>query len=290
MRDGSRALTAQTEEITRCCATLRAFSRIFITGAALCFVSACGTERIPLPDRDFPPPTLTRRGTEIGKCSWYGPGFNGQLTAAGEVYDQNALTAAHRTLPLGTRIEVTDRSTGRSIQVRVNDRGPYLAERMCDLSYGAARSLGMIGRGVVDAEIRVLAPRYASYPSVRYALQLGVFHNRADAETFSRQLSRRDLRGSVDVIDASPATYRVRVGTFTKRSDAAAAARKLRRRGIKATIKEEAPPSLPSARRSPVGSPVARWAARGQRPLEVGTGNLVGLDHHELGDIVIVQR
>jgi len=269
---------------------LRTFSRIFITAATVSHLSACGAARTPLPDQDFPPPRLTSRGTEIGRCSWYGPGFNGQRTAAGEIYDQNALTAAHRTLPLGTRIEVTDRSTGRSVQVRVNDRGPYHRERMCDLSYGAAKRLGIVGRGVVNAEIRIVAPRYASYPVVRYAVQLGAFHRRSDAENLARQLTKGDVRGYVHTTAGSPATYRVRVGPFAKRSDAAAAARKLRGRGFQATIKEEAPPSLPSARRRIPGSRAARWAARGESPFQVGDGRMVALHDDEFGDVVAVQR
>jgi len=284
------ALAVRDSQIGRWCALLRTFSRVFITGAAVSYLSACGAGRTPLPEQDFPLPQLTSRGTEIGKCSWYGPGFNGQRTATGEIYDQNGLTAAHRTLPLGTHIEVTDRSTGRSVQVRVNDRGPYHRERMCDLSYGAARRLGMIGRGVVDAEIRIVAPRYARYPSVRYAVQLGVFRRRGDADNLARQLSRGDLRGHVDVVEASPTLYRVRVGLFSKRSEAAAAARKLRRDGFAATIKEEAPPALPTARRDADGSRVGRWAARGARPFEIASSRVVGVDDDEFGDVVTMQR
>ena len=81
-----------------------------------------------------------------GKASWYGPGFHGRTTASGATYDQHGLTAAHRTLPFGTKLRVTHR--GRTVTVTVNDRGPYIRGRSLDLSRGAAAKLGMIDAGV----------------------------------------------------------------------------------------------------------------------------------------------
>ncbi|GEP00612.1 septal ring lytic transglycosylase RlpA family protein [Methylobacterium haplocladii] len=78
-------------------------------------------------------------------ASWYGPGFHGRKTANGERFDQNALTAAHKTLPFGTRIRVTNEATGRSVLVRINDRGPFVKGRAIDLSAGAARAIGCAG-------------------------------------------------------------------------------------------------------------------------------------------------
>src|SRR5215213_6795453 len=80
-----------------------------------------------------------------GVASWYGPGFHGRRTANGETFNTNALTAAHRTLPFGTRIRVTNRKTGRSIVVRVNDRGPYAHGRVIDLSRASAQAIGLDG-------------------------------------------------------------------------------------------------------------------------------------------------
>ena len=79
-------------------------------------------------------------GVQVGVASWYGPGFHGRRTANGEIYDQYELTAAHRTLPLGTRAMVTNLDNGRSVEVRINDRGPFVDGRVIDLSYGAARA------------------------------------------------------------------------------------------------------------------------------------------------------
>jgi rare lipoprotein A len=91
-----------------------------------------------------------------GEASWYGPGFNGNLTASGEVFNQNALTAAHPSLPFGTRIRVTNQNNGKSVMVRVNDRGPYAGGRIIDLSAGAAGVIGLDISGVADVKAEVL--------------------------------------------------------------------------------------------------------------------------------------
>ena len=91
-----------------------------------------------------------------GKASWYGPGFHGRLTANGERYNQNAMTAAHRNLRFGTKVKVTNLNNGRSVIVRINDRGPFIKGRLIDVSAAAARSLNMIHSGVAPVKITVL--------------------------------------------------------------------------------------------------------------------------------------
>ncbi len=91
-----------------------------------------------------------------GEASWYGPGFVGRRTASGDVFDPADLTAAHRSLPFGTRVRVTDLATGSSVEVRINDRGPFAPGRVIDLSRAAAQQLGAIGRGVIDVRVDVL--------------------------------------------------------------------------------------------------------------------------------------
>jgi len=93
----------------------------------------------------------------IGKASWYGPNFHGKLTANGEVFDQNAFTAAHRELPFGTKVLVTNLTNGKSTVVTINDRGPYVDGRHIDLSKAAAQEVGMLEAGVVDVMIRILS-------------------------------------------------------------------------------------------------------------------------------------
>ncbi len=91
-----------------------------------------------------------------GLASWYGPGFNGRKTASGERFNQNAMTAAHRSLPFGTKVRVTNRNNGRSVVVRINDRGPFIRGRVIDVSAAAARSLGMVSSGVAPVTVEVL--------------------------------------------------------------------------------------------------------------------------------------
>lgn len=91
-----------------------------------------------------------------GRASWYGPGFHGRRTANGERYNQNALTAAHRHLRFGTKVRVTNLRNGRSVVVRINDRGPYAKGRVIDLSAAAAQTIGMIEMGVAPVSIEVL--------------------------------------------------------------------------------------------------------------------------------------
>ena len=91
-----------------------------------------------------------------GMASWYGPGFHGRRSANGEIYNQNALTAAHRSLPFGTRVRVTNRHNGRSVVVRINDRGPFIGGRVIDLSAAAARIVGVIQSGVAPVQVEVL--------------------------------------------------------------------------------------------------------------------------------------
>jgi rare lipoprotein A len=92
----------------------------------------------------------------MGLASWYGEAHDGLPTASGEIFDRTRYTAAHRTLPIGTRLRVTNLENGRVVRVRVNDRGPYVAGRILDLSQEAAQTLGMVERGVVMVQLDVV--------------------------------------------------------------------------------------------------------------------------------------
>ncbi len=102
------------------------------------------------------PAPAAPRVVQTGAASWYGQAHHGKKTASGEAFDMYALTAAHRSLPLGTRIRVTNVANGRAIDVRINDRGPVIPGRIIDLSYGAARALGAVGDGVFRVRIAIL--------------------------------------------------------------------------------------------------------------------------------------
>jgi rare lipoprotein A len=111
---------------------------------------------IPAPAAS-PAPAAPATGTEQGKLAWYGSKFAGRKTASGQRYDPNALTMAHKTLPFGTRVKVTNLANKRSVELRVNDRGPTQADRIGDVSHAAAKRLGMVRAGVIDAEVTVVA-------------------------------------------------------------------------------------------------------------------------------------
>jgi rare lipoprotein A len=87
---------------------------------------------------------------QCGGASWYGPGFNGKRAASGEIFNENAMTAAHRSLPFGTEVDVTDQNSGRTVTVTINDRGPFHGQRIIDLSKAAAAALGFQNRGVTS--------------------------------------------------------------------------------------------------------------------------------------------
>jgi len=93
-----------------------------------------------------------------GPASWYGPGYHGRKTASGEVYNMHALTAAHKTLPLNTIVRVTNLINGRDVVVRVNDRGPFVGDRVVDLSFGAAKQIGMVRPGTAPVRVAVIGP------------------------------------------------------------------------------------------------------------------------------------
>ena len=109
--------------------------------------------KAPAPQTQKVPPPGQRATIQIGTASWYGPGFHGRATASGETFNQHALTAAHRTLPLGTAATVTNLETGQAVQVTINDRGPYVPGRHLDLSHAAAKQIGLTRKGVAKVKI-----------------------------------------------------------------------------------------------------------------------------------------
>ena len=171
--------------------------------------------------------------TERGLASWYGPGFDGKHAANGEVYDMHQLTAAHRTLPFDTVVQVRNRDNGRRVEVRITDRGPFVKGRIIDLSYEAARQLDMLGPGVVPVEIRVISGGPVSGRSSDFWVQAGAFRDIDEAREFQRQL-RQDFTGVK--LSSDGIWHRVRLGPFDKRKNAERTQRQLERRGIDAFL------------------------------------------------------
>lgn len=118
--------------------------------------SAKAAEYTPA-DSSFALPVEPKQ-TINGRVSWYGPGFHGRRTASGERFDRNEMTAAHKTLPFGTLVRVSDPSSGKSVLVRINDRGPYCRGRVLDLAEGAAQRLGIRGHGTGSVQMDIYAP------------------------------------------------------------------------------------------------------------------------------------
>ncbi len=176
---------------------------------------------------------------QVGTASWYGPGFHGNRTSSGEIYDQYDLTAAHQTLPLGTRVVVTNLQNGKAVEVRINDRGPFVKGRAIDLSYAAARSLGMIGPGTVPVRIEVLGGERVQLVSA-YTIQVGAFSDRDNAMRLKSTLARRFDGVYVATLDGKAGRYyRVRLGRFSHRNEAVAFARSVIPLGLSAIIVED---------------------------------------------------
>ena len=171
--------------------------------------------------------------TERGLASWYGPGFHGKQAANGETYDMNQLTAAHRTLPFDTVVQVRNRENGRRVEVRVTDRGPFVRGRIIDLSYEAARQLEMLGPGVVEVEIRVIAGGPMNGRSSDFWVQAGAFRDAEEAEVFYQRLRQKFPEAK---LSTDGTWHRVRLGPFDKRKQAERTRRRLGQRGIDAFL------------------------------------------------------
>jgi len=177
-------------------------------------------------------PSLHNGHSQLGMASWYGPSFHGKPSASGEPYDMWALTAAHRTLPFGTWVQVTKVETGKRVTVRINDRGPFIKGRIIDLSYGAARELAMIGEGTADVSLAIVSPPNASIPSIRapsrFWVQAGAFTTLMEAMTLRERLATQyDLVRVQTVNLPSGEWHRVQVGAFPSKKTAQSAARAL---------------------------------------------------------------
>lgn len=137
--------------------------RSHITAAVLCVLitgfTGCASGKVKINGVKYP---------QEGIASWYGKEYHGRTTASGERYDMMAMTAAHRTLPFGTRVRVTNLENGRQVTVRINDRGPFIRGRIIDLSYAAARRINMIRQGLVRVRVDIISSPLAnlrrSYP------------------------------------------------------------------------------------------------------------------------------
>jgi len=215
-------------------------------------LTACGPRHRVVYERRMPPPEKQegkreavkeeksvsdtkiekRESKEVqhGVASWYGGEFHGRPTSSGEVYDMYQLTCAHNTLPLGTVVMVTNIENGRSLELKVNDRGPFVKERILDVSYAAAQMLGMWEKGTALVKVEVVS--LAIEPVLRFTLQIGSFTDETNA-----QLRKSFENVYVATVETLTQKYhRVRVGQFETRDAALVIAEKLSQMGFKVLV------------------------------------------------------
>jgi len=209
--------------------------------------SSSGAKEAVKTDEDEFPVILPQDEKKIqtGMASWYGPGFHGKRTANGEVYNQHALTAAHRTLPLGTRAVVTNVDTGESVEVRINDRGPYKYGRVIDLSYAAARRIGLWAAGTAPVRVEVLnpdgtlPPEKITIPSA-YAVLLASSTDPEEISSLMDEVGRQQPDAYVSALSSGMLQYyQLRLGPFRSRREAAVRAREMTKVGVQALIVAE---------------------------------------------------
>lgn len=210
--------------------------RLSLFAAFIAMITSCGIVRettvIP-----------SEKGAVLGQgvASWYGPDFHGKATANGEIYNMNDLTAAHRTLPFNTVVLVENLDNGRSVVVRINDRGPYVDNRIIDLSRQAAREIDMINAGIAPVELFLIdegdRPITTQNTSNResYTVQIASFEREQDAVNYSLTVSGSRVER---VGIGSNVIYRVYYGVYESREAAIRAQRDLALRGIQGFVKQ----------------------------------------------------
>jgi rare lipoprotein A len=168
------------------------------------------------------------RSTEIGGASWYGHPYHGRAAANGEIYDMENMTAAHRTLPFNTWVRVTNLNNNKSVDVRIIDRGPFIAGRIIDLSHAAAQVIELIGPGVAQVRVDLLSvPASIETVASTFAVQVGAFEERARAERLRAALGAQYGTARIQFRDGRPPLWRVLVGSETSMDAANALAQKL---------------------------------------------------------------
>ena len=210
------------------------------------FLQSCGIARVsserpsPSVNSSSQPAENAGRILQEGVASWYGPNFHGKATANGEVFNMNDLTAAHRTLPFNTVVEVQNIENGQTVRVRINDRGPYVDNRVIDLSRRAARAIDMEDSGTANVQIILLreGDRPVTGPvsnQETFTIQLASYTTRPEALAFSnRTEGTRVERVSV----SGRIVYRVYYGKYKTANEARKDQRKLARQGLDGFVKQ----------------------------------------------------
>ena len=230
--------------------------RFFITVFAIMIIAGCASA----PPRGYAPKKGTQKAYQVegkwyypadtsqgyeeeGVASWYGNDFHGKKTSNGEVYNMYAMTAAHKTLPLGTYVKVTRLDSGKETLVRVNDRGPFVKNRIIDLSYKAASELGMSGTGTCRVRISAMGDAVGDrfvkrdYQRGNFMVQVGAFTVKENASRLRDSLAKRYGNVSISTYDRGDAIYyRVRVGGAGSLKEAEKLKQRVDGEGMEATF------------------------------------------------------
>ncbi len=182
-----------------------------------------------------PPDANCMTYRELGTASWYGMDLHGRTTASGETFDMNGITAAHRTLPLGTVVRVTNLDNFKSVKARVNDRGPLFRNRVIELSYGAAKELGFVETGTAPVKIEVIEP--LTDADAVFTVHAGSFLEEEGALSLKARLGKMFETISIDTAETNVARfYRVRVGNYSSEEKAERVAAKLTLEGVEPVV------------------------------------------------------
>src|SRR5258705_8074235 len=196
---------------------------LVITGCLGLALISCGEKRTVR--AAVPPPVM---GAEVGIASWYGHPYHGRAAASGEIYDMEKFTAAHRTLPFGTLVRVVNLDNDKLVDVRINDRGPFVGDRIIDLSHAAAQAIGLIGPGVARVRLEVMQTPVAATVPGYYAVQVGAFQYRANAERLRAEMEAHYGAARLGLRPGDPPLWRGVVGRGATPEEGGALARRPR--------------------------------------------------------------
>lgn len=161
-------------------------------------------------------------------ASWYGHPYHGRRTANGEVYDMETMVAAHRTMPFQTWVRVRNIANGKTVEVRITDRGPFVNNRLIDLSHAAAKEIELIGPGVAEVELTVISSPNTGAEAAQFGVQVGAFRERANADRFREAMAA--TYGAARIVERAgePTLWRVVVGRESTVDAAELLARRVR--------------------------------------------------------------
>lgn len=202
----------------------QAMNRILVWVAACCLLLAgCGKKKVKL----RVPPAPVAGSTVRGVASWYGIPYHGRASASGEIFDMEAMVAAHRTMSFQTWVRVRNLSNNKTVDVRIIDRGPFIEGRMIDLSRAAARQIELLGPGIAQVEITVISAP-VNPEAALFAVQVGVFREKANADRMVRSMTAAYGVAKAVERQESPGSWRILAGRELSQEAAEMLARRIR--------------------------------------------------------------